>query len=66
MASAFVIGLRHESAQRREPAAQQKLDVTNLAGREVPGRPFAGMGFKFSRLLVIDYQVDQFAAMRRY
>ncbi len=46
-ADAFVVGAIHESAQRREAAAQQQLKIAELARGQVPRRPLARVGFQF-------------------
>ena len=47
VADAFVVGFRHEAAQRREASAHEQFEIANLAGSQVPGWPLAGVGFQF-------------------
>ncbi len=47
VADAFVIGARHETAQRRKSAGDQQFQIADLAGGKIPRRPFLGMGLQF-------------------
>ena len=64
MADALVILPIHEATQRREPAAQQKLEIANLPTGQVPGGKICGARFEFGGVFRVELKVDQFAAVR--
>ena len=45
---AVIVGARHESAQGRKTAAQDRLQVAKLAGRHIPRPPITGGRLQFS------------------
>ena len=63
MADALVILPIHEATQRREPAAQQKLEITDLPTGKVPGRKISGVRLELGSVFRVEDKVDQFAAM---
>jgi hypothetical protein len=65
VAYAFVIRAGHESAQRRETAAHQQFKIADLAGGQVPGGPFPGMGFQLIDSFWLSDKTDEFSTMRR-
>src|ERR1700752_952203 len=52
-----------KAAQRGKSSAHQKFEVTDLAGRKVPGRPFARMGFQFCGFFRRCEQISQFTTV---
>src|ERR1700723_2011961 len=65
MADAFVVGLVHKAAQRREASAHEQFEIADLPSRKVPGRPLARVRLQFAGFFRRDQQIYQFAAMRR-
>ena len=65
MADAFVVGLVHETGQRRKSAVQQHFEIADLARSQIPRRQIARFGFEFGGGLAVEDEVDEFAAMRR-
>ena len=63
-ADPLVVGARHETGERREPAAQQQLEVADLARRQVVRRPVARGGLQGPGAFVIDEQIDERPAVR--
>ena len=63
MTDALVFIALHETAQWREAAAKQKLEITNLTAGQVPGGEVFGTRLEFGGVLWVELKVDQFAAM---
>ena len=59
-ADGFVVGLVHEAGERREAAVAEHLEVAELARREIPGGPIAGLGFDFGGVFGLEKQVNEF------
>jgi len=65
-ADPVVIGARHETVERRERAAQQQFQITQLARRQIPRGKLRGLALERDTLGGWDRdQVDELAAMRR-
>ncbi len=63
LADAVVIGAVHEAAQRRKAAGDQQLQVAELAGGQVPGRPFFGISFEFGDTFGLSDEINEFTAV---
>src|SRR5437763_15504222 len=64
MADALVFVAIHKTAQRREASAQQKLEIANLPAGQVPGGKILGARLEYGAVFVVEFKVNQFAAMR--
>ena len=64
VADRFIVGFAHEAGQRREAAVAEHLKVADLAWREVPGGPIAGLFFDFFGAAGGDLEVDELATVR--
>jgi hypothetical protein len=64
MADTLVFVAIDETAQRREAATQEKLEIANLPAGQVPGGKIFGARFEFGGVLLVEIKVHQFATMR--
>ena len=60
----LVIGLIHETGERRKTAVEQHFKIADLARRQVPGWEIARFGLRLSGVFAIEDKVSELAAMR--